>query len=151
MPICRECRGTGQIEVKTEITTRCPDCDGTRVLSDGSECERCNKWGEIGTGEFEVEKQLCKTCWGSGRVTEGSVMTWILVRAGPAGLVLLGGGSAGAWALWSSLDNPLLAALLSILVFGGWGWLVYYLVKQTPDMGEISVINWFLIRAIPTT
>jgi hypothetical protein len=151
MPICRECHGTGQREIKTEVTTRCPDCDGTKVLSDGTECERCNKWGEIGTGEFKLEKQLCKTCWGSGKVTEGSVMTWFLVRAVPAALVLLGGGSAGTWALWSWLGSALLTAFVSILFFGGWGWLIYSFVKQTPAMGEISVTNWFLIRAVPTT
>ena len=31
MPVCRDCHGTGQREIKTEITTRCPDCDGTGV------------------------------------------------------------------------------------------------------------------------
>ena len=71
-----------------------------------------------------------------------------LFRAVPSALVLLGGGSAGAWALWSSVGSALLAALLSIVAFGVWGGLVYYFVKQTPDMGEISVTNWFLIRAV---
>jgi hypothetical protein len=151
MPLCRACHGTGQIEIRKEITTRCPDCDGTKVLSDGTECERCNKWGEIGTGEFQVEKQLCKTCWGSGKVTEGSVMIWFLVRAVPSALLLLGGGIAGAWALWSLVGSALLTALVLIVTFGGWGGLVYYLVGQTPKLGEISVTNWFLVRAIPTT
>ncbi len=151
MPVCRDCRGTGQIEIKKEIMTRCPDCGGSRVLNDGTECERCNKWGEVGTGEFEVETKLCQTCWGSGHVSEGSVMVWFLVRAVPAALVLLGGGVAGAFALWSGLASVLLASLVLILTFGGWGGLIYYWLKQTPGMGEISVTNWFLIRAVPTT
>ncbi|MBN1994056.1 MAG: hypothetical protein JW953_15270 [Anaerolineae bacterium] len=151
MPVCRDCHGTGQREVKKEITTRCPDCDGSKVLPDGAECERCNKWGEIGTGEFEIEKQLCKTCWGSGKVTEGSVMTWFLVRAVPAALLLLGGGIAGAWALWSLLDSQLWAAILLIVTFGAWGGLIYYFVGQMPGLGEISAMNWFLVRAVPTT
>ncbi len=151
MPVCRECHGTGQLEIKKEIMTRCPDCDGTRVLADGAECERCNKWGEIGTGEFEVETKLCQTCWGSGHVTEGSVMTWFLVRAVPSALVLLGGGGLGAWALWSSVGSAWLTSLVLIVSFGVWGGLIYYWLKQTPGMGEISTTNWFLIRAVPTT
>jgi hypothetical protein len=151
MPVCRDCRGTGQREIRKEITTRCPDCDGTKVLPDGSECERCNRWGEIGTGKFEIEIQLCKTCWGSGKVSEGSVMTWYLVRAVPATLLLLGGGIALAWVLWSLVENVLLTALVLILFFGVYGGLMYHFVRQTPGLGEISVTNWFLIRAIPTT
>jgi hypothetical protein len=150
MPVCRECGGTGQKEIKKEIMTRCPDCGGTQVLNDGTECERCNKWGEIGTGEFEVESKLCQTCWGSGQVSEGSVMTWFLVRALPSGLVLLGGGLIGAWLLWPVLDG-VLAAIILIFTFGIWGSLIYYWLKQTPSMGEISSTNWFLIRGIPAT
>jgi hypothetical protein len=151
MPTCRDCKGTGQREIKTEITTRCPDCNGSRVLPDGTECERCNKWGEIGTGEYEVEQQLCKTCWGSGHVTEGSVMTWYLVRAVPTTLILLGGGIALAWAAWSFLDSILLTSLALIISFSAWGGLMGYFVKQMPDLGEISTTNWFLVRAVPTT
>lgn len=151
MPICRDCRGTGQREIKKELTTRCPDCNGTKVLPDGTDCERCNQWGEIGTGQFEVEKQLCKTCWGSGKVSEGSVMTWFLVRAVPATLLLLGGGTALAWVLWSLVDSQLFAAVALVLFFGAWGGVMYYFVRQTPNLGEISVTNWFLIRAVPTT
>jgi hypothetical protein len=150
MPVCRDCGGTGQKEIKKEIMTRCPACGGNRVLNDGSECERCNKWGEIGTGEFEVETKLCQTCWGSGKVSEGSVMAWFLVRAMPSALVLLGGGLVGAWLLWPVLDG-VLAAIVLIFTFGIWGSLIYYWLKQTPGMGEISSTNWFLIRAIPTT
>lgn len=150
MPVCRECGGTGQKKIKKEIMTRCPDCGGNRLLNDGSECERCNKWGEIGTGEFEVEEKLCQTCWGSGQVSEGSAMTWFLVRAAPSALVLLGGGLIGAWLLWPILDG-VLAAIVLIFTFGIWGSLIYYWLKQTPDMGEISSTNWFLIRAVPTT
>jgi len=150
MPVCRDCGGTGQRKIKKEIMTRCPDCGGTQVLNDGSECERCNKWGEIGTDEFEIEEKLCQTCWGSGQVSEGSVMTWFLVRAAPAALVLLGGGLIGAWLLWPVLDG-VLAAIILVLTFGVWGGLIYYWLKQTPGMGEISTTNWFLIRAIPTT
>jgi len=150
MPVCRDCGGTGQRKIKKEIMTRCPDCGGTQVLNDGSECERCNKWGEIGTGEFEVEEKLCQTCWGSGHVSEGSVMTWFLVRAAPTALVLLGGGLIGAWLLWPVLDG-VPAAIVLILTFGIWAGLIYYWLKQTPGMGEISSTNWFLIRGIPTT
>jgi hypothetical protein len=150
MPVCRDCGGTGQRKIKKEIMTRCPDCGGTQVLNDGTECERCNKWGEIGTGEFEIEEKLCQTCWGSGHVSEGSVMTWFLVRAAPSALVLLGGGLIGAWLLWPVL-NGVVAAIVLIFTFGIWGSLIYYWLKQTPDMGEISSTNWFLIRGIPAT
>jgi hypothetical protein len=151
MPVCRQCQGTGQRKIKKEVMTRCPDCGGTRVLPDGTDCERCNKWGEIGTGEFEVEEKLCQTCWGSGKVSEGSVMTWFLVRAVPSALVLLGGGMAGAWALWSGMGSALLASIVLIVAFGSWGGLIFYWLLQTPGMGEISATNWFLIRAVPTT
>lgn len=151
MPICRECRGAGQIEVKTEIMTRCPDCDATKQLPDGTLCKRCNQWGEIGTGKFNVEKQLCKTCWGSGKVSEGSLTVWFLVRVVPTTLILLGGGGAIIWAAWAFLDIPWLTASLTIIFFGAWGRIVYYFVAQMPSLGEISVNNWFLIRAIPTT
>jgi hypothetical protein len=150
MPTCRDCGGTGQRKIKKEIMNRCPDCGGSRVLNDGSPCERCNKWGEIGTGEFEVEEKLCQTCWGSGKVSEGSVMAWFLLRSAPSALVLLGGGLTGAWALWPAV-GVLPAAIVLILTFGIWGGLVYTWLKQTPDMGEISSSNWFLIRAVPTT
>ena len=100
MPICRECQGAGQREVKKEITKRCPDCDGTKRLRDGSECERCNQWGEIGTGKFETEMQLCNVCWGSGTVTEGSVTVWFLLRVVPTTLALLGGGGLAIWLTW---------------------------------------------------
>lgn len=151
MPVCRECRGTGQREVKTEITTRCPDCGGTKQLPDGSECKRCNRWGLVGTGEFEVEKKLCTTCMGSGQVTEGSVTVWFLIRAVPATLVILGAGIPLIWAVWSYLQSPLVVAILSVVVFGGWGALMAFFINQMPKLGEISVTNWFLIRAIPTT
>jgi hypothetical protein len=151
MPICRECRGTGQIEVKTEIAARCPHCDGTKLLPDGSTCKNCNQWGEMGTGEFNIEQQLCKTCWGSGQVSEGSLTVWYLVRAVPATLVLLGGGGTGIWASWTFLGLTWLTALLTIIIFGLWGGLVYYFAAQLPSIGEISATNWFLIRGIPTT
>ncbi len=151
MPICRDCHGTGQKEVKTEITARCPDCDGTKQLPDGAACKRCDKWGEIGTGEFNVEKQLCKTCWGSGKVTERSLTVWFLVRVVPVTLALVGGGIAAIWASWSFLGIVWLTALLTIIFFGAWGGLVFYFADQLPSLGEISAVNWFLIRAIPTT
>jgi hypothetical protein len=151
MPICLDCRGTGQIEVKTEIMTRCPDCDATKLLPDGTTCKRCNKWGEIGTGKFNVEKQLCKTCWGSGRVSEQSLTIWFLIRVVPTTLIILGGGIPLIWASWSFLGILWLTALLTIIVFGLWGGLVYYFVSQMPSLGEISATNWFLIRAVPTT
>jgi hypothetical protein len=151
MPICRECHGTGQREIKTEITARCPDCDGTKRLSDGTECKRCNKWGEIGTGQFRVETKLCTTCLGSGRVSEGSLTVWFLIRVIPATLLLLGGGGAAIWAAWTFLENVLVVTILTVLFFGSWGGLMYYFIRQMPALGEISVTNWFLIRAVPTT
>ena len=151
MPVCRDCHGTGQREIKTEITTRCPDCDGTKQLSDGSACKRCNKWGEIGTGEFNVEKKLCKTCMGSGKVSETSLTVWYLVRAVPTTLVLLVGGLVAIWLSWSYVGAVWLTALLTIVVFGVWGNLMYYFAQQLPGLGQISATNWFLIRAIPTT
>lgn len=151
MPICRDCQGTGQRQVKKEIMTRCPDCDGTKRLPDGTECERCDRWGEIGTGEFKVESQLCNTCWGSGKVSEGSVTVWFLVRAVPATLVLLGGGAAVIWASWAFLGDVLITSIASIIVFGVWAGLMYYFIKQMPKLGEISATNWFLIHSVPTT
>ncbi len=151
MPICRDCQGTGQREIKRELTTRCPDCDGTKQLADGTVCKRCNQWGEIGTGEFQIEKQLCKTCWGSGKVSEGSLTVWFLVRVVPTTLILLGGGGAVMWASWAFLGITWLTALLTLAVFGLWGGLMYYFIGQMPSLGEISVTNWFLIRAIPTS
>lgn len=151
MPTCRECQGTGRIQVKTEITTRCPDCDGTKVLPDGSECERCNQWGEIGTGEFKTEEKLCTTCWGSGQVSEGSLTTWFLVRTIPTTLLVLGLGGALIWAAWQFVGLPALTGGLIIVVFGVWGGIMGHFTGQMPDIGEISPTNWFLSRAIPTT
>lgn len=151
MPTCRVCRGTGQVEVRIPIMVRCPDCDGTKRLPDGTECKRCNKWGEIESGESKSETKLCTTCMGSGQVSEGSVTVWFLVRAIPAALVLLGGGSAAAWGSWSYLGNTLVTSLIIIIFFGGWGGIIAYLLGQMPRLGEISVTNWFLIRSIPTT
>jgi hypothetical protein len=151
MPVCRDCGGTGQREVKREITTRCPDCDGTKLLPDGSACKRCNKWGEVGTGEFEVEKKLCRTCLGTGRISEGSLTVWFLLRAVPATLLVLGGGGATAWTVWTFLQDVLITAILTILVFSAWGGLMYFFISQMPKLGEISALNWFLIRAVPTT
>ena len=151
MPICRDCQGTGQREVKREITTRCPDCDGTKQLPDGTECKRCNQWGEVGTGEYIVEKKLCTTCMGSGRVSEGSLTVWFLVRVVPASLILLGVGGALIWFSWSFFALAWLTSLLTVIVFGLWGWLMYYFIGQMPGIGEISPTNWFLMRVIPTT
>jgi hypothetical protein len=131
--------------------TRCPDCDGTKRLPDGSECKRCDKWGEIGTAEYRVETKLCTTCMGSGRVSEGSLTIWFLIRAVPATLVILGGGLAAIWVVWNLLQNPLVVTILTVVFFGGWGGLMAYFIRQMPSLGEISATNWFLIRAIPTT
>lgn len=151
MPICRDCNGTGQREIKKEITTLCPDCHGSKQLPDGMECKRCDKWGQIGTGKFNVQKKLCQTCLGSGKVTEGSLTTWFLLRVVPATLVIFGSGGAVIWAVLTFMESPLLAAIVSVLDFGGWGILMSYFIRQMPRMGEISPTNWFLIRAIPTT
>ena len=133
------------------MTTRCPDCDAAKILPDGSECKRCNQWGEIGTGDFKVEEKLCTTCWGSGRVSEGSLTTWFLVRVVPTTLIVLGLGGVAIWAAWSFAGIPWLTALVTVIVFGLWGILMYHFTRQMPDIGEISPTNWFLSRAIPTT
>lgn len=151
MPACRECRGTGHREIKKEIMATCPDCEGTKRLPDGSECETCDAWGQVGTGEFQVERQLCDTCWGSGRVSEGSITVWFLIRAVPATLVILGLGGAAIWAAWAFLGDVLITSIVSVIIFGAWGGVMAYLIGQMPTLGEISVTNWFLIRAIPTT
>lgn len=151
MPICRDCNGTGQREIKKEVTTVCPDCHGSKQLSDGTECKRCDKWGQVGTGKFNIQKKLCQTCLGSGKVTEGSLTTWFLLRVVPATLVIFGGGAAVIWATLTFVESPLIAAIVSVLDFGGWGVLMSYFIRQMPRMGEISPTNWFLIRAIPTT
>jgi hypothetical protein len=49
------------------------------------------------------------------------------------------------------LQNVLIVTVLTVLFFGGWGTLMAYFIGQMPSLGEISVTNWFLIRAIPTT
>ena len=151
MPICRDCQGTGQREIRREIMTRCPDCSGGKVLPDGSECKRCNKNGEVGTGEFKVQKKLCQTCLGSGKVTEGSLTTWFLVWVVPSTLLILGAGVAGVWAAQTFVQNPLVTAIIIALFCGGWGALMSYFIGRMPRLGEISPTNWFLIRAIPTT
>ncbi|RME96881.1 MAG: hypothetical protein D6768_20960 [Chloroflexi bacterium] len=151
MPTCRECHGSGKVKIKTEITTRCPDCDGSKLLPDGSACERCNKWGEIGTGEFEVEEKLCTTCWGSGKVSEQSLTVWFLIRVIPTTLLVLGLGGALIWGVWQFVGNPGITAAAIIAVFGLWGALMNRFTTQMPDIGEISPTNWFLSRAIPTT
>ena len=151
MPTCRECHGTGQIEIKTERTTRCPDCQGTKQLPDGADCKRCNQWGEIGTGKFNIEKKLCRTCMGSGKVSEGSLTFWFLVRVVPATLLLLIVGIPIIWVSWAFVGAAWLTTLLTVIFFGAWGGAMYYFVSQMPGLGEISPTVWFLIRAIPTT
>jgi len=151
MPICRDCKGTGQREIKKEITTRCPDCGGTKSLPDSTECKRCNKWGEIGTGEFRVEKKLCQTCLGSGKVSEGSLTTWFLVWVVPSTLLIFGAGAVGLWVAHTFVQIPFVTALVATVFLGGWGALMSYFISRMPNLGEISPANWFLIRAIPTT
>ena len=151
MPICRDCNGTGQREIRREIMTRCPDCGGSKLLPDGSECKRCNKHGEVGTGEYKVQKKLCQTCLGSGKVSEGSLTTWFLVWVVPSTLLILGGGGVGIWAASTFVQNPLVTAVVAVLFFGGWGALMSYFIGRMPRLGEISPSTWFLIRAIPTT
>jgi hypothetical protein len=151
MPICRDCHGTGQREFRREIMTRCPDCGGGKLLPDGSECKRCNKHGEVGTGEYKVQKKLCQTCLGSGRVSEGSLTTWFLVWVVPSTLLVLGAGIVGIWVALTFVQNPLVPAIVAVLFFGGWGALMSYFIGRMPRLGEISPSTWFLIRAIPTT
>jgi hypothetical protein len=88
---------------------------------------------------------------GSGQVSEGSLTFWFLVRVVPATLGLVGGGLAAAWAAWAFLGSPLAVTILTLIFFGGWGGLMVRFIGQMPHLGEISVTNWFLIRAIPTT
>ncbi len=149
MPTCLECQGKGQREIRKEVMVHCPTCEGTKKLSDGTVCEECNQWGEIGTGEFEVETQLCNVCWGSGHVSEGSLTQHFLIRAVPTTLIVLGGGGAAIWAAWNFTQSPLITSLVSIIVFGLWGAAMYTFIGLMPKMGEISPTNWFLIRAIP--
>ena len=138
MPTCRECGGTGKIQEKVEITTRCPDCDAAKILPDGSECKRCNQWGEIGTGEFKIEEKLCTNCWGSGRVSEGSLTTWFLVRVVPTTLIVLGLGGVAIWAVWNFVGIPWAIALITIIVFGLWGGLMYHFTRQ------MHLPSWYL-------
>ena len=133
MPICRDCQGTGQREIKREVTTRCPDCDGTKHLPDGSECKRCNQWGEIGTGEYRAEKQLCKTCWGSGKVSEQAVTVWFLIRAIPATLVVLGIGGVLVWGSWVYFNNAPVTVILLLAVLAIWGTVMYYFISHLPE------------------
>jgi len=151
MPVCRTCQGTGKTIVKTEFTTRCPDCDGTKHLRDGTACKRCNQWGEIGTGKFKTEEKLCTSCWGSGKVSERSLTAWYLARVVPTTLLVLGLGGVIIWAAWQWVDITWVTGLAIMLVFGLWGSLMYRFTSQMPDIGEISPPNWFLNRAIPTT
>lgn len=151
MPICRDCNGTGQREIKREIMTRCPDCGGSKLLPSGAACKRCNKNGEVGTGEFKVQKKLCQTCLGSGKVSEGSLTTWFLVWVVPSTLLTLGVGAAGIWAASTFVQNPLVTAIVAVLFFGGWGALMSYFIGRMPHLGEISPATWFFIRAVPTT
>ncbi len=76
---------------------------------------------------------------------------WYLVRAVPTTLILLGVGLVLIWLSWSYVGAVWLTALLTIIVFGVWGNLMYYFAQQLPGLGQISPTNWFLIRAIPTT
>lgn len=151
MPICRDCQGTGQREIQREIMTRCPDCQGSKVLADGTECKRCNRHGEVGSGEFKVQKKLCQTCLGSGQVSEGSLTTWFLVWVVPSTIFILGAGGVGIWAAWTFVQSPLVTAIVALIFFGGWGAVISYFIGRMPRLGEISPPNWFLIRAIPTT
>lgn len=131
--------------------TRCPDCGGSKLLPDGADCKRCNKHGEVGTGEYKVQKKLCQTCLGSGKVSEGSLTTWFLVWVVPSTLLVLGAGAVGIWAALTFVQNPLVPAIVAVLFFGGWGALMSYFIGRMPRLGEISPSTWFLIRAIPTT
>jgi hypothetical protein len=88
---------------------------------------------------------------GSGKVSEGSVTAWFLVRVVPTTLLVLGGGGAAIWAAATFLGITWVTATVSIVIFSLWGGLMYHFIGQMPNLGEISVTNWFLIRAIPTT
>jgi hypothetical protein len=151
MPICRDCKGTGQRQIKKEIMTRCPDCGGAKTLPDGAACKRCNKWGEVGTGEFKVERKLCQTCMGSGKVSEGSLTTWFLVWVVPATLLIFGAGVVGLWAAQTFVQIPLVTATLASIFLAGWGALISYFITRMPNLDEISPAIWFFIRAVPTT
>jgi hypothetical protein len=151
MPICRDCQGTGQREIKKEITTPCPDCHGTKTLADGTPCKRCDKWGQVGTGQYTVQRKLCQTCLGSGKVSEGSLTTWFLVWVVPATILILGAGAVGIWAAWTFVPYPSVTAVVAVLFFGGWGSVISYFISRMPKLGEISPAIWFFIRAVPAT
>lgn len=152
MPDCPTCRGKGKVKVKHELTKPCPDCYGTKTRPDGAVCKTCNKWGEVPTGEHKTELKLCKTCLGTGKVSEQWLTGWFLVRAGPATLGILGVGGALIFASLFYLDMLWLAAALTVVFFGGWAYAMYYFINTMPkNIGEISVANWFLMRSIPTT
>ncbi len=151
MPICRDCKGTGQREIKKEVMTRCSDCGGTKTLPDGSACKNCNKWGEVGTGQFRTERKLCQTCMGSGKVSEGSLTTWFLVWVVPATLIIFGAGAVGLWVAQTFVEIPLVTAVIATIFLAGWGALMSYFISRMPHLGEISPATWFFIRAVPTT
>src|SRR5262245_57357082 len=133
MPICRDCQGTGQRDIKKEIMTRCPDCEGTKHLPDGTDCPRCDQWGEVGTGEYQIEKQLCKTCWGSGKVSQQAVTVWFLIRAIPTTLVALGLGGVAVWGSWLYLQSAPVTVIVLLAVLAIWGTLMYYFISHLPE------------------
>lgn len=147
MPICRNCQGTGQIEVRVPRTKLCPDCGGSKVLPDGRSCRRCDQSGEIPTGGYKVIKELCHTCWGSGRVSQQVVNIWFLLRTVPTTLLLLGGGAMVAWVSWVYLGIVLLTASLIILFLALWGGLMFHFINGLLDFGPVNPTLWFVSRA----
>lgn len=147
MPICQNCQGTGQIEVRVPRTKLCPDCGGGKVLPDGRPCRRCDQSGEIPTGGYKAIKELCHTCWGSGRVSQQAVNIWFLLRTVPTTLLLLGGGAMIAWVSWVYLGIVPLTASLIIIFLAGWGGLMYRFINGLLDFGPVNPTLWFISRA----
>jgi hypothetical protein len=149
--------GTGHAGKKVALMTRCPDCGGTQVLPDGEACGKCNEWGEVPTGKSKTEKQLCKTCWGSGKVDEKYVTIWTLLRFVPGGLALCVLAGLGTWLLWGVVGSLLpvpsgvAAAIFVSLICAVWGGVSYHFVGQMQKFGQYSMTTWFVTRAVPTT
>ncbi|MEM7347709.1 MAG: hypothetical protein AAF485_26045 [Chloroflexota bacterium] len=133
MPACQTCGGSGRRAIKKEVKTHCPECHGTKELPDGTTCKTCDDWGEVGTGQFKKTEQLCKTCLGSGQVSQGNVNFWFALWAVPISLILLGGGGFASWLVWDSFDSGPIAAIVAITCLTIWGVVMYYLINTLPE------------------
>jgi len=119
-------------------------------MSNGQDCPHCNEWGEMPTGKYKTEKQLCNVCWGSGEISQSRVSVWFLLRAVPTMLLLIGG-CMGAWLLWQSFANVIVTALLIMITLSIWGGLMYTIIRQLPNFGELDPNTWFFWCAVPSS